>query len=233
MTKKDEKGRIVLGDYMKAKDKVKKHIKVSLKNIIIFLASIIIVLYSIIFYNYYFVDYKVYAEEVSGQLENFSISNATPIDMNAIIEENTKNQQKEEYIVEEVELEYITKYQTNTELPKGVIQVIQEGREGKQEITKKKTYENGQVVVEEQINSKVTKASVNKIVEIGAGNSKSSYRVKAGDTVYVTSDRAEVMLEPDENSKKVATLTKQAELKVLVVQNNWYQISGAGATRVY
>lgn len=100
------------------------------------------------------------------------------MNLDEIVNNNTQNKQKEEYITEEVELEYITIYQTNSNLSKGVIQVIQEGREGKQQITKKKTYENGEIISEEQVNSKITKAAVNKIVEVGTNNYKSNYKVK-------------------------------------------------------
>ena len=85
-------------------------------------------------------------------------------------------------------------------MPKGKIQVIQEGREGKQEITIKKTYLNEALISEEQVSNKVTKAAVNKIVEIGTGSEKSTYRIKVGDTLQVTSDRLPVMVEPIENS---------------------------------
>ena len=218
---------------MRAKDKKRKGAKVSLKNIISFLAFIIIVLYGVIFYNYYITKNEVYAQETNAKVDNtndVTISNASLINIDKIIENNTKNQNQEEYITEETVLEYITEYKSNSELPKGAIQVIQEGREGTQSITKKVVYENGEITNEEQISSKITKASVNKIVEVGTSNYKSSYKVKVGDTVYVTSDRASIMLEADENSEKLATLTKGNELKVLEVKDNWYKIQGSGAT---
>ena len=218
---------------MRAKDKKRKGAKVSLKNIISFLAFIIIVLYGVIFYNYYITKNEVYAQETNAKVDNtndVTISNASLINIDEIIENNTKNQNQEEYITEETVLEYITEYKSNSELPKGAIQVIQEGREGTQEITKKVVYENGKITNEEQISSKITKAAVNKIVEVGTSNYKSSYKVKVGDTVYVTSDRASIMLEADENSEKLATLTKGNELKVLEVKDNWYKIQGSGAT---
>ena len=218
---------------MRAKDKKRKGAKVSLKNIISFLAFIIIVLYGVIFYNYYITKNEVYAQETNAKAYNtndVTISNASLINIDEIIENNTKNQNQEEYITEETVLEYITEYKSNSELPKGAIQVIQEGREGTQSITKKVVYENGEITNEEQISSKITKAAVNKIVEVGTSNYKSSYKVKVGDTVYVTSDRASIMLEADENSEKLATLTKGNELKVLEVKDNWYKIQGSGAT---
>ena len=121
----------------------------------------------------------------------------------------------------------MTKYKTNNELPKGTIQVIQEGREGLQKISIKKVYENGEVISEEQIDAKVTKASVDKIVEIGGSNYTSNYTVKVGDIVYVTSDRLAIMLEPTMESQKISTLTKNEELKILETNGDWYKISSS------
>ena len=233
MTKIDEKGRIILGDEMKSKDKTGKYISLTLKKIILFLAFAIIILWCISTYNYYFSKNEVYAKEtiaIQEEGEKLKISKAEEVDLDAIIAENTKSEQKEEYITEEVKLEYITKYQSNSSLPKGIIQVVQEGREGKQQITKKRIYENGEIITEEQISSKITQAAVNKIVEVGNGSYTSNYKVKAGDTVYVTSDRAGVMVEPNEESQKIATLSKGKELKVLSVQGNWYRISETNTT---
>lgn len=218
---------------MRAKDKTGKKIKFTIKNLILFLGFILIILYSIIFYNYFFINNEVLAKETSAEITDTSdviISTAEKVDLDNIIKNNTKNMQKEEYIKEETTLEYITKYQQNTNLAKGKIQVIQEGREGIQEITKKRIYENGELKEEKQVSSKVTKASVNKIVEIGAGSKISNYKIQKGDTVYITSDRANIMLEPDENSEKLTTLSKLTNLKVLEVKNDWYKINTQGTT---
>lgn len=218
---------------MRAKDKTSKKVKFTIKNLIIFLGLILIILYSIIFYNYFFTNNEVLAKETSAETTaapDVIISTAEKVNLDNIIENNTKNMQKEEYIKEETTLEYITKYQQNTNLAKGKIQVVQEGREGIQEITKKRIYENGELKEEKQVSSKVTKAAVNKIVEIGAGSKTSNYKIQKGDTVYITSDRANIMLEPDENSEKITTLSKQTNLKVLEVKNDWYKINTQGTT---
>ena len=218
---------------MRAKDKTSKKVKFTIKNLILFLGLILIILYSIIFYNYFFTSNEVLAKETSAETTaapDVIISTAEKVDLDDIIENNTKNMQKEEYTKEETTLEYITKYQQNTNLAKGKIQVVQEGREGIQEITKKRTYENGELKEEKQVSSKVTKAAVNKIVEIGAGSKTSNYKIQKGDTVYITSDRANIMLEPDENSEKITTLSKQTTLKVLEVKNDWYKINTQGTT---
>lgn len=218
---------------MRAKDKTSKKVKFTIKNLILFLGLILIILYSIIFYNYFFTNNEVLAKETSAETTaapDVIISTAEKVNLDNIIENNTKNMQKEEYIKEETTLEYITKYQQNTNLAKGKIQVVQEGREGIQEITKKRIYENGELKEEKQVSSKVTKAAVNKIVEIGAGSKTSNYKIQKGDTVYITSDRANIMLEPDENSEKITTLSKQTNLKVLEVKNDWYKINTQGTT---
>ena len=113
-------------------------------------------------------------------------------------------------------------------LPKNTIQVVQEGREGKQEITKKRIYTNGEVTSEEQVSIKITKGSVDKIVEIGTANYTNNYNAKVGDTIYVTADRLAVMTEPNENAQKILTLNKGTQLKILEIQENWYKISCDG-----
>lgn len=214
---------------MKTKEKAikKKNIKITLKNTITFLAFLLSILYIIIFYNYYFGRNHVYATEVVADLKETKISKAKEVNIEEMITKNREEKQKEEYKVEETILEYITQYRKNESLPKGKIQVIQEGREGKQEITTKKTYKNDILISEEQVSSKVTKASVHKIVEIGTGNNKDYYEAKVGDTLQVTSDRLPVMLEPNEQSQKMTTLTKGNLLKLLEIKKEWYKISCA------
>ena len=218
---------------MKAKDKKKKYIFFTLKNIIIFSIAVISIFYIIIFYHYYFGESVVYATEVSSPINNLELSEAEKIDIDSYIQNNSKAGLKEEYTVEEVELEFLTKYKNNASLPKGTLQVTQEGRKGKQQITTKKTYENDQLISEEQVSAKITKAAVNKIVEVGTGSGRASnYEVKVGDTVYVTSDRLSVMVEPSEESQKVATLSQNDELKVLEIKGEWYRIR-SGSTIGY
>lgn len=210
---------------METKEKAKKGIKTKLKRIIYFLAFTISLLCVVIFYDKYFIKNKVYAKEVGSSTENIKISNASLIDIEEIIESAKAQKNKEEYSVEEVELEYITKYRNNPNLPKNTIQVVQEGREGKQQITTKKEYANEELIKEEQVSIKITKAAVDKIVEIGTGSGTNQYKIKTGDYIYVTSDRLSVMSEANENSQKVATLGNGEKLKVLQIVNEWYEIS--------
>lgn len=197
---------------------------------IFFIIFAIILLSIIVIYNFTFAKSNSYDTKQTYSLDNVKISNAKEINIDEIITSNTSNSKKEEIEVKEEVLEYITKYKTNTQLPKGTIQVVQEGREGIQQITVKKTYENEQQISEEQIASKVTKASVDKIVEIGGANYTSNYKEKVGDNVYVTSDRLEVKENPSSESLKIATLNNNEELKILEIKEQWYKISSGGTT---
>ena len=218
---------------MKTKEKKEKKVKITIKNLICFLIFVIFILYFILFYHLYF-SKKVYAaEEIASQnTEKVRISQAEALNLEEFISQNTNDKQREEYEVTEETLEYITKYRTNTSLPKGMIQVVQEGRQGVQEVTIKKIYKGEELISEEQVRQKIITASINKIVEIGGGAETSNYIVKVGDTLYVTSDRLSVMVEPDENSQKVATLSKNDELELKEIKASWYRIE-SGTARGY
>lgn len=146
------------------------------------------------------------------------------LDINELIKNNTQNIPKEEIVKKEIDLEYTTKYTDNPDLPKGMLQVIQEGIDGKQEIYIKKTYAGEELVKEEQIGSKVTKSSVNKMVAIGTGSYTSNYTIKIGDTLYVTSSILAVRIEPNNQANKLITLNKNTQVKLLQKKDEWYQI---------
>ena len=223
----------MIGDYMKTKENKGKKVKITTKNFICFLAFIMFMLYSFLLYNLYF-SRKVYAveETTSQKIEKIKISQAKELNLDDIISQNTNDGKTEEYEVKEEVLEYITKYRTNADLPKGVVQVIQEGRQGIQEVVIKKTYKNEEFIDEEQVSQKIIKASINKIVEIGDGAKTSNYIAKVGDILYVTSDRLSVLVEPDEHSQKIATLSKNNELELKKIKDSWYRIE-SGTVRGY
>ena len=221
----------MIGDSVKTKENKEKKVKITIKNFIYFLVFIVLILYSILFYHLYFSN-KVYATEETVSQNTVRISQAEEVNLEEMISRNTNDGQREEYEVKEEVLEYITKYRINTSIPKGVVQVVQEGRQGIQEVTIKKTYKDGELIGEEQVSRKVTTAAINKIVEIGGSARISNYTVKVGDTLYVISDRLSVMTEPDENSQKVATLSKHDELELKEIKDSWYRIE-YGTVRGY
>ena len=165
-----------------------------------------------------------YASTYNENEKSYKMVNKNGVDLQEIILKNTTNAKKEEIIKKEIDLEYTTKYNNNPNLPTGMIQVIQEGIDGKQEEITKKTYTGEQLIKEEVVGNIVTKSSVNKIVEIGTGGYVKQYNVKVGDELYVTTNFLAVRIEPKDDSEKLITLKKNTKIKVLKIQDEWYQI---------
>ena len=152
---------------MKAKEKnnYKKMLLIIIPLIILFIS-----------YLYFASKYekKTYAYD-NGNFEGIKnskivdISNVQKIDLDKIINENTENVgYREEILIEEVELEYLTKYRNNGNLYIGTKEVSQEGRNGIQKITTKITYDKeGNKIKEQQMSAVVTKSSIHKIIDIG------------------------------------------------------------------
>lgn len=209
---------------MKSKEKNKK-VKITLKTIIFSAFAFFILLYMFMFYNIYFPINKSYAKETDTNPEETRISNANKIDIDEVINTNTDNGQTVQITQKEEVLEYLTEYRTNKTLPKGVSYVVQEGRQGTQNITIKSTYKDGELLSEEQVGASVIKASYNKIIEIGGASYSSSYKVKTGDTVYVTSDELGLMETDSEESRRITTLKRNDNLKILKITQNWYEVS--------
>ena len=89
---------------MKSKDKVKKRGRLSLRNMIIFFAGLIVLLYIVIFYNYFLNKGEVLAKEVDAEVSNVDvkISNATEINLEELIGNNTQKNSTEEYVTEQI-----------------------------------------------------------------------------------------------------------------------------------
>ena len=187
----------------------------------------IILLIICIFYTLYSYKNSSYAT-TSNDINTIPISKAQKINMTDLLNEKIK-QNLEQIITKDIEIEYLTQYQTNNELPKGEIKVKQEGRTGIKKITIKKTYdENGILKNEEQINSIIVKSSVTKIVEVGTSENKNIAKIKKGDIIFSISDRADILKENNLQSEKITTISKYTEMVVIEEKNNWCKINFNG-----
>ncbi len=174
-------------------------------------------------------------KEVSYAVENqetqkrntYTEPNAIFPDVETIIEQNTKEAtaRRQEIVKEEMDLEYITKYQTNPDLPKDTIRVIQEGNVGSMQKIIQKEYIEDELVKEEQIGTVVLKPAIPKMVEIGTGNRKKAQSIKVGDTVYVTSELLSIREKPEETAEKIITLSKNDAVTVTELGDTFYQVA--------
>lgn len=165
------------------------------------------------------------SKETSANLQYYEIiRNKNPINIYNILETNTSSKIEEEMQIEEIDIEFTTEYRNNANLPTGTIQVIQEGRDGRQNAVIIKKYQNNELISEELVAENLIKAAINKIVEIGTGPGVNNYIPKVGDKVYVTSSLLAVRLEPNSKSEKLATLKKGFEVEIAKIEGDWLYI---------
>jgi len=161
--------------------------------------------------------------------KNYAVSeikqNKYPINLEQILEQNTQITTVQELALEIMDVEYTTQYQENSELPKGTIQMAQEGKNGTQKAITVKSYENDELVNEEIVLNDITKIAIDKVVEIGTGSGHNNYKVKVGDTCFVTSSTLSVRMEPDIKSEKIGTLQKDTQVHVVAIEDGWYKIT--------
>lgn len=163
----------------------------------------------------------VYSEDVSTEV----IKNINPLNIDEILKTNSVSNIKEEMTYEEIDLEYTTQYINNEDLPTGTMHVTQVGRDGKQNVITIKKYENEELISEQIVGNSITKAAINKTVEIGIGRGKNNYKLKKGDRVYSTPSSLPVYMEQNIESEKVISIAKGTEVKTIeVFKNGWSYI---------
>ena len=117
----------------------------------------------------------------------------------------------EKIVQQEIDLEFTTQYRENDSLANGKMQTLQEGQEGKQNAVIKQIYKNGELISEEKITTDITKASIDKIVEVGKAPYSSNYVPIVGDTLKATSNTVAIRTNPSENAEKIVTINKGYE----------------------
>ena len=124
----------------------------------------------------------------------------------------------------ETDVEFNTKYRENNSLPKGKMQTIQEGQDGKQNAIVKNVYKNGNIISSKLISNEITKAAIDKIVEVGTGSYSNNYIPIVGDQLKVTSDTLAIRLEPNKDSEKIITINKDEKVSFKKSQDTWYYV---------
>lgn len=147
------------------------------------------------------------------------------VNIEEIVENNTKIQKIEVLEEQEIDLEFTTQYIENDSLAKGKIQVLQEGVDGKQSAVLKNVYEGEKLISSTQVSSRVTKASVDKIVQVGTAAFSNNYVPVVGDLLKATSTTLAIRINPDENADKVITINKGDIVTLKAKQGDWYYVS--------
>ena len=156
------------------------------RNILIIIGSIIATLFIVVLICRFVIKSRIKKEIIvadSYKTENQEIEwldqeYEGTIDINDIINQNKNDEIREVIETMDVELEYETEYQNNSKLPKGTIQVLQQGQDGKQELIIKKQYKGEELIQDEQIGRKILKPSIKRIVEVGTSKYYNKHKIK-------------------------------------------------------
>lgn len=159
-----------------------------------------------------------------NQIEWFENEENNTINIDDIISKNLNESGKEKIETEVVELEYETEYQNNDKLPKGMVKVLQQGQDGKQELIIKKEYKGDEEISNEQIGRKILTPCVNKIVEVGTAAYYDKRKIKSGDTVYSTPYTLALREENKKDADVIITVNQNSKLKIIKKSNSWYYV---------
>lgn len=206
------------------------------KNIAIITAIIIAIIIIVAIIINRIVHYKVKQEVVAteakssnellkdNEIEWFENNDDKQNDIYDIINENVNKTEKEEIQTETVELEYETEYTNNEELPKGMVKVLQQGEDGKQELIIRKKYNGEELVSDEQIGRKITSPCINKIVEVGTASYYDKHTIKVGETVYSTPYNLAIRENPEKTAEVLIKISQDSKLKILKKSSSWYYV---------
>lgn len=210
-----------------------KKIKVNDKkarNIAIIVLIVIIVLAIIFASGIFIIKYRVSKDVVTQittdpeEIEWLNDEYEGIININDIIKENVNNVIKEVIETQVVELEYETQYQNNSTLPKGKVQVLQQGQDGKQELIIKKQYVGDELISDEQIGRRIVTSAVDRIVEVGTSSHYDSHKIKVGDIVYATPYELDIREEAKKGSEIIIKINQNSKLKIEKKKGNWYYV---------
>ena len=146
------------------------------------------------------------------------------LDLEKIVLENEKDIHKETIERQETDVEFNTQYRENNSLAKGKIQTIQEGQDGKQNAIIKNIYKNDELISSTHISSEITKAAIDRIVEIGTAAFSNNYVPIIGDELEVTSLTLAIRTGDDNNADKLITINKGDKVTVKGEKGDWYYV---------
>lgn len=140
-------------------------------------------------------------------------NNENAIELEEILMENVSVLKSKEYAEEVRPIPFETQYQENPNLPEGEEVIVQEGKDGTQQVTVIKSYENNVLVSENILEATTMENYIPQIVERGTSEFLSNNKVHLDDTMYVIE---EVVLrkEADSSSEEMYTILKSLDVKL-------------------
>ena len=201
---------------------------IKLSNLIIACIVILLIIIALFPKNTSFVE--SYAKETEEpeveafEAKNFEI-NRRALNIQKIISENSSFEKVKEQVTEEREIEFEITTQQNPSLPKGEQVVLQEGANGKENVSLVKTYENGEFIEEIILSKERIQDPVAKVLDIGTSDFLAKLHIHLGDTIYLTSTST-LRETPDKEGKELAEIKQNLDVKLLELPSEeWCKVS--------
>lgn len=158
--------------------------------------------------------------EIVGEYEE----NNNIVNVENVISKNISVVTSKELVTEQREVKHKIVYRENDLLPKDEQVVIQEGINGKEEVTVVKRYENNEFIDENIINRKLLEESTEEIIEVGTSEYLKKFNVHIGEKMYLLT-QAELRQSSSEDSLNICTIPQNLDVKLLDISDNWCKVS--------
>ena len=203
---------------------------IKLSNLIIVFVILVLIIIAVFPMNVFSMETETAESNSDETVETSSIPtdfeiNRKALNMQKIISENSSFEKVKEQVTEERAIEYETQTQSNATLPRGEQVVLQQGIEGKENVSLVKTYENGEFIEEIILAKETLEEPTPEILDIGTSDFLANLKIHIGDTIYLTST-TKLRKEPSEDSEEVAEIKESLDVKLLELPNeNWCKVS--------
>lgn len=150
------------------------------------------------------------------------------INAHNIITSNSALETVKEQIVEERDIPFETLYTERNILPKGEEVVLQEGINGKKNVTLVRSYENGELKEETILNEEKTQDFLPQIVDVGTSDFLAKVQAHLNDTLYLTK-KGTLYEETSDTSEEVAEIPIYLDVTLLdLPSEEWCKVSYDG-----
>ncbi len=150
------------------------------------------------------------------------------INAHNIITSNSALETVKEQVVEERDIPFETLYTERNILPKGEEVVLQEGINGKKNVTLVRSYENGELKEETILNEEKTQDFLPQIVDVGTSDFLANVQAHLNDTLYLTK-KGTLYEETSDTSEEVAEIPIYLDVTLLdLPSEEWCKVSYDG-----
>lgn len=145
-----------------------------------------------------------------------------------IITSNAALETVKEQVTEERDIPFETLYTERNLLPKGEEVVLQQGVNGKKNVTLVRSYDNGELTAEDIIQEEKTKDYVPQIVDVGTSEFLAKIKAHLKDTLYLTKDTG-LRDGMSDTSNQVAEIKNYFDVVLLdLPSEDWCKVSYDG-----